>query len=40
MNKKVLELYRPNNVTINDAFDRLVVNIMHESKKNNSLWIK
>lgn len=36
MNKKVLELYRPNNGTINDAFDRLVVNIMHERKTNNS----
>lgn len=36
MNKKVLELYRPNNVIINDAFDRLVVNILHEGKVNNS----
>ena len=36
MNKKVLELYRPNNETINDAFDRLVVNILHERKTNNS----
>lgn len=36
MNKKVLELYRPNNVTINDAFDRLVVNILHERKTKES----
>lgn len=36
MNKKVLELYRPNNGTINDAFDRLVVNILHERKINSS----
>lgn len=36
MNKKVLELYRPNNDIINDAFDRLVVNIFHERKTKNS----
>lgn len=34
MNNKVLDIYRPKNETINDAFDRLVVNIHHQSRVN------
>ena len=32
MNNKVLDLYRPKNETLNDAFDRLVVTIHHHNR--------
>ena len=32
MNNKVLDIYRPKNETLNDAFDRLVVKIHHQNR--------
>ena len=32
MNNKVLDIYRPKNETLNDAFDRLVVTIHHQNR--------
>ncbi len=32
MNNKVLDIYRPQNETLNDAFDRLVVTIHHQNR--------
>lgn len=35
MNNKVLDIYRPKNETLNDAFDRLVVTIHHQKRMYN-----
>lgn len=35
MNNKVLDIYRPKNETLNDAFDRLVVTIHHQNRMYN-----
>ena len=32
MNNKVMDIYRPKNETLNDAFDRLVVTIHHQNR--------
>ena len=32
INNKVLDIYRPKNETLNDAFDRFVVKIHHQNR--------